>query len=85
MVEKWDCLTALFGFTYSFDFFATVDDSLATAATNEPINYPAAAPDINSSILASPDSTSDGLQGHVSSNAGGSPNEYGANIPSVLS
>ena len=53
------------------------------AATNEPINYPAAAPDINISMLSSPDSTGDGNQGKVAPNAGGPANDYGANIPSV--
>lgn len=83
MVENWDCLTSLFGTTYGFDFFATVDDNLVTAATNEPINYPAGAPELNISKLSSPDPTSDGQVGQVGSNAGGPANEYGANIPSV--
>ena len=43
MVETWDCLKSLFGSSYGFDFFASVDDSLATAASDQPINYPAAA------------------------------------------
>ena len=42
IVEKWDCLKSLFGFSNGFDFYATVDDNLVTAATNEPINYPSA-------------------------------------------
>ena len=38
MVEKWDSLTSMFGTSYSFDFFANVDDNLATAATSNPLS-----------------------------------------------
>ena len=83
MVETWDCLKSLFGSSYGFDFFASVDDSLATAASDQPINYPAAAPSINIPRLSSPDSDSDGDVGIVGSNPGGLPNDYGSNIPAV--
>ena len=83
MVENWDCLTALFGSNISFDFFASVDDNLVTAATSEPININSAASVNNISILSSPDPNSDGLPGRVGSNAGGPSHANGANIPSI--
>lgn len=53
MVETWDCLTSLFGSLYTFDFFATIDDSLASAANSSPINYKNVAPDVNIDKLSS--------------------------------
>ena len=83
MVEKWDSLTSMFGLNYYFDFFASVDDNLATAATTEPINNTSAASEFNISRLYSPDADVEGNQGQVGNNAGGSPNGNGANIPAV--
>ena len=83
MVEKWDRLTSLFGLTYSFDFFASVDDNLATSATTEPINNTSAASQFNISKLYSPDADVDGNEAKVGNNAVGSPNENGANIPAI--
>lgn len=37
-VKDFNVLTSLFGNSSSFDFFATIDDSLATVATSSPIN-----------------------------------------------
>ena len=39
MVQSFDTLHALFGTQPNFDFFAPVDDSLASVATIKPINY----------------------------------------------
>lgn len=38
MVKGWDQLDSLFGSSAHFDFFATIDDSLVTAASDQPIN-----------------------------------------------
>ena len=73
MVETWDCLKSLFGNSYGFDFFASVDDSLVTAASDQPINYPAAAPSSNIQRLTLPDYDSNGDVGHVAPNPGGDP------------
>lgn len=83
MVQNWDCLTSLFGSAYSFDFFASVDDSLVTAASDQPINYPSAAPSFNLERLSSPDSDSAGDIGKVYPNPGGQPDDFGSNIPSI--
>lgn len=83
MVEQWDCLTSLFGSAYGFDFFATVDDSLVTAASDQPINLSAAAPSDNINVLSSPYPDSEGFIGKIGSNPGGDPLDYGSNIPSI--
>jgi hypothetical protein len=82
-VENWDCLTSLYGDFPGFDFFASVDDSLATAANDQPINGPAAAHKSNIERLSSPDPQSDGDIGYVDSNPGGEGNPNGSNIPAV--
>lgn len=38
LVDGFDQLYSLFGPSYSFDFFASIDDSLVTVATDNPIN-----------------------------------------------
>ena len=83
MVEKWDCLTSLFGSGYNFDFFASVDDNLVTAATDQPINQAAAAPNFNISRLSSPPSGTGAYAGYVSENPGGHPDDSGSNIPGI--
>jgi len=82
MVENWDALKSLFGSSFGFDFFATVDDNLVTAATSEPITWTSAAPDLNISRLSSPDPDSDASSGFVYPNSG-QRNGNGANIPAV--
>ena len=80
LVEKWDCLTSLFGSTYSFDFFATVDDNLVTAASDEPINLAASAPTSNIVKLSSPNSGQN--NGQVASNSGAPTSDIPAvNVP----
>lgn len=83
MVETWDCLTSLFGGGYSFDFFATVDDSLVTAASDQPINEASAAPNFNIERLSSPDPDSSAHAGHISENPGGQPDDTGSYIPAI--
>ena len=83
MVENWDCLKSLFGASFGFDFFASVDDSLVTAASDQPINYPAAAPSLNISRLATPDPDSEGVVGRIGSNPGGAAIDYGSNVPAI--
>lgn len=83
MVSIWDCLTSLFGNSYSFDFFATVDDSLVTAASDQAINFTSSAPSFNLERLFSPDSETPADIGHVYPNPGGQPDELGSNIPSI--
>lgn len=83
MVDSWDCLTSLFGTSFSFDFFASVDDSLVTAATNEPINAASAAPSFNIDSLSSPHSDTASNEGKVAENPGGQPNAKGSYIPAI--
>ena len=64
-------------------YFAAVDDSLVTAASDQPINYPAAAPTINIERLSSPDPDSEGDTGRIGSNPGGDRIDYGSNIPAI--
>ena len=83
MIDTWDCLTSLFGGTKSFDFFASVDDNLVTAASDQPINQAAAAPNFNIASLSSPDPGSEAHSGHISENPGGQPDELGSYIPAI--
>ena len=83
-------LTPLFGNGHGFDFFATVDDSLATAATTTPINDTSRADSRNLGVFDNTNYTADHDQtipSYVSAYPSGQPDDYSltSNVPSLRS
>lgn len=87
MVADFDYLDSLFGENFSFDFFATIDDSLVTAATSAPINYSSSA-GTNLAVFNNTNSAASGQYAPdaiIASNGGQYLSDPKANIPATYS
>ena len=88
MVPGFDTLISLFGDVGGFDFYASVDDSLVTAATDKPINESSSAGSSNLSVFNNTNSKNNNgylPDSIVSTNGSGFVDEDNhSNIPSTL-
>lgn len=89
-VKDFDVLVSLFGNYHSFDFFATIDDNLVTAATDNPINLNSAAVDNSLSVLNNGNYQTEGIQSNAAHivpapTTNPSTGDHTSNIPSLAS
>ena len=90
MIPSFDSIHALFGTLPIFDFFAPVDDSLASVATTSPINLNSAAKDGSLSVFDNGNYTTDGIQANSAKvvpapTTNPSTGDHTSNIPSLAS